>query len=96
MTDDGSAGRRGLVTAGVEDDTARECGRSSGPYTCCNDEIRVTAYKKVQCPHRMFAQHHNGRRNGYVWSLPCECGRQDAIRVRRLFGPEFDAHRVDF
>ena len=78
MTDDGSRGRKGLVTAGVEEGRPRSHYRAG-----CDDEIRVAPHRPLFHPHHVFAQHHYGRWHRHVRRLPCDGRRQDSLRVCR-------------
>lgn len=65
MTDDGSLGRRGLVTEGLEDVINREkVDQVVAP--CCHDEIRCETHEKIRYSDHGFSQYDHGGRNRYV------------------------------
>ncbi len=71
MTDDGSYGRKGLVTEGVEDVIKREKVDKCfciGP--AIYDEIRLFADEEIRNTHRCILEYHHGRRNRNVRRLP--------------------------
>ena len=81
MTDDGSYGNKGLVTAGLEEVIKRRPGRHNRAGN--NDEIRSPADSGVWHTHNVLAQHHNGRRHGHVWRMPHHSRRQDTLCMYR-------------
>ena len=76
MTDDGSYGQKGLVTAGIEQVILRE-------KPCHHDEVLLSAYQEIRDTDRRVAQHHHGRWYRHVWSMPRDGRRQDTLRVCR-------------
>ena len=78
MTDDGSYGRKGLVTEGVEEVIKREkvdkC-FAIGPAIMMKFVCLLT--KKYEISDRCFAKHYHGGRNWYVRRLPYHCRRKD-------------------
>ena len=80
MTDDGSYGRKGLVTEGVEDVIKRE---KVDKWPRHNDEICLFADEEIRNTHRCLSKHNHGRRNRHVRRLPYHHRRQDQIRMCR-------------
>ena len=67
MTDDGSYGKKGFVTDGVEAVLLREkVDEVVAIGAGYNDEICVGTHATLFCSNHLFAEHHNGRRHGDV------------------------------
>ena len=73
MTDDGSYGRKGLVTEGVEEVIKRE------KVDKCF-AIGPAIMMKFVC---LLAEQNYGGRHGHVWSLPHHDRRKNEVRMRR-------------
>lgn len=82
MTDDGSYGRKGLVTEGIESVIQREkvdkC-FAIGPGH--HDEVLLPADQEIQYPDRCIPEYHHGGRNGNVRRMPYLRRRQDTLRL---------------
>ena len=83
MTDDGSYGRKGLVTEGVEEVIKREKVDKCFCYRPRHhDEICLFADKEIRNPHGCIPEYDYGRWYRHVWSLPNHHRRKDQIRMR--------------
>ena len=83
MTDDGSYGRKGLVTEGVEEVIKREKVDKCfciGPAIMMKFVCLLT--KKYEIPTDVSLNTINGRWYRHVWSLPNHHRRKDQIRMR--------------
>ena len=78
MTDDGSYGKKGLITNGVEEIINRE--KVDLCVTTGNhDEVRFSIDKKIRYTDGSLSKHDHGRWDRYVWSMPDNSGRQNKI-----------------
>ena len=95
MTDDGSAGRKGLVTAGVEDVILRENVAevvAIGPAVMMKFVALLT--KKYNVP--TICSLNTIMVDGTGMCGACRVNVGGKMRFVCVDGPEFDAHQVDF
>ena len=83
-TDDGSAGRAGLVTDALRDLARDAVGRRRlRRRTSADDARRRGRHPTARRADDRVAQPDHGRRHGHVWRVPRDGRRGDALRLRR-------------
>jgi len=95
MTDDGSLGKKGLITAGMEDAILREKINQAvviGPAAMMKFAAMTT--KKYNIP--TIASLNTIMVDGTGMCGACRCTVGDKTKFVCIDGPEFDAHQVDF
>ena len=95
MTDDGSCGKKGLVTAGMEEVIQREKVNQAvviGPAVMMKFAAMTT--KKYNIP--TIASLNTIMVDGTGMCGACRCSVGGEIKFVCVDGPEFDAHQVDF
>ena len=84
MTDDGSHGQKGVVTAPLEEliKSGGELRRSDRHRTSGHDEVRLPDHQEVRREDRCVHEPHHDRRHRHVRRLPPDRGRRDQVRLR--------------
>ena len=85
MTDDGSYGEKGMVTAGMEKLIQQE-GHVDKAFAIGPPIMMKFCCTEIWYTDRRVAQHHHGRRHRHVRSLPTDYRRQDQVCVYRWSG----------
>ena len=83
-TDDGSYGRKGMVTETIKDLVEKEgkaLRRVRGHRPHDHDEVCLPADQGAEHPHHREHEPHHGGRNRHVRRLPSDRGRQGEIRL---------------
>ena len=80
MTDDGSHGEKGLVTAALE--RLIQEGNEYDEVIAGHDEIRLRRDEEIQREDRRFHEPDHDRRHGHVRRLPPDRRRRNEVRLR--------------